>query len=377
MRILHIIPLVDEQNSYGGPVSVAIGHATELIRRGNEVTIVGGWMGAGRPPTELEGVPARLFPMRRLVPGPRFAGLISPGMLLWLARVAGSYDLAHVHLSRDLNQLTSVLILRNHPIALVAQTHGMVLPDRRLSVRVVDRLVTRKALRACHIRYALTSHEAGQVSEVVGACPMKLLKNGVRIVDRVVRAPREVPEVLFMARLHPGKGVMVFARVAALIKEMRVPAKFVVVGADAGELPALLDYRREHELEAVLIYEGPLSHADAIRRLAKADIFVLPSMRDAYPMSVLEALGAGVPSICTSNSGVSDILREDEAALVCPPVAEAVAQALLGLLNDEQQRQGLSRRAVSTARRRFSIESVVDELESGYLEAKHGAYRIA
>src|SRR3712207_8760930 len=47
-------------------------------------------------PTTLSGVPVRLFPSRRLVHGPRFAGLVSAGLQAWLRRCAATYDLVHV-----------------------------------------------------------------------------------------------------------------------------------------------------------------------------------------------------------------------------------------------------------------------------------------
>ena len=84
MRILHVVTLVDDASSYGGPLTVAVNQCRELRRRGHDARILAGWSGRGTPPDELEGVPAQLFPVRSVVPGMRFSGLFSPALVAWL-----------------------------------------------------------------------------------------------------------------------------------------------------------------------------------------------------------------------------------------------------------------------------------------------------
>ena len=61
MRILHVVTLVDDKSSYGGPLTVAVNQCQELRRRGHDAQILAGWRGKGNPPDEVEGVPAHLF----------------------------------------------------------------------------------------------------------------------------------------------------------------------------------------------------------------------------------------------------------------------------------------------------------------------------
>src|SRR5262245_41589219 len=98
-----------------------------------------GWQGTGVPPTEIEGVPVKLFPVRSFVPGFRHAGLYSTSMHRWLRRVAAEFDVVHVHLARDLVPMAAARRLLRRGVPLVAQTHGMVRPDARLIARQIDR----------------------------------------------------------------------------------------------------------------------------------------------------------------------------------------------------------------------------------------------
>src|SRR4051812_45446721 len=135
MRILHVVTLVDDRSSYGGPLTVAVNQCRELRRLGHDARILAGWAGLGNPPIELEGVPAHLFRVRSVVPGMRFSGLLSLSMLTWLHRNATTFDVAHLHAARDLVPLAAGTLLRKAGVPYATQTHGMVLPDRRASAR--------------------------------------------------------------------------------------------------------------------------------------------------------------------------------------------------------------------------------------------------
>ena len=102
MRILHIVTLVTPTGDYGGPIRVAENLASEQRRRGHEPLIAGGQRGFTTTPSEINGIPARLFPVRRLIPRTGFAGLVSPGLQRFLRRELEAYDQVHIHLARDL-----------------------------------------------------------------------------------------------------------------------------------------------------------------------------------------------------------------------------------------------------------------------------------
>lgn len=96
-----------------------------------------------------------------------------------------------------------------------------------------------------------------------------------------------------------------------------------------------------------------LPHADVARVLREADLFVMPSLEDAYPLGVLEAMASGVPVIVTANVGSAEAVRPSEAGLVVPPGEPAqLAEAIGVLLADPQLRRAMGmrgREAVASA----------------------------
>jgi glycosyltransferase involved in cell wall biosynthesis len=83
-------------------------------------------------------------------------------------------------------------------------------------------------------------------------------------------------------------------------------------------------------------YEGRFTHVDKLTRIdlqkqyARSSVHVLPSLADAFALTVLEALASGLPVIISENTGTKDIVREGENGFVVPiRDVSAIEQALL------------------------------------------------
>ncbi len=374
MRILHVVTLVDEHASYGGPLTVAINQCRELRRQGHDAQILAGWRGKADPPAELEGVPAHLFPVRKVLPGMRFSSLFSRPMLSWLRREAPAFDAAHLHLARDLVPLLAGVVLRRCRVPYVSQTHGMVLPDNRTIARLIDRLLTLRVLHRATTRFVLTRQEDGALVTLLSPLvSTQRLPNGISIDLRAAHA--DVPlaagkelDVVFIARLHPRKRVMDFAHAARSLLLEDCAARFTVIGPDDGDLHALSGFIAAHgsELSGRLSYQGALPHHLSAARSRAADVFVLPSVDEPFPMTLLEALAAGTPCICTSSCGVAEVLRADGAALVVDPGPDALAQGMRALLASPRRRAALSSAGPRTVKTHFSIDAVAGQLLVAY-----------
>jgi glycosyltransferase involved in cell wall biosynthesis len=368
LKILHLLTLVDDDSSYGGPVTVAIGQCRELRRQGHRAEILAGWREHRTPPTELESVPAHLFPVQRALPSPRFTGLLSRGLVRWLHAHAEDYDVVHIHLARDLIPLVAAryLTLRRRPF--VVQTHGMIIADPRRSITALDRLLTVRALKAAAHRLVLTEVEADAVREVTGPdAELTLLPNGVRLPEGLTAHEPVNPDVLFLARLHPRKRVMDFAQASAVLIDQGSPARFSVVGPDDGDLPALLAFIKSRPaLEGRLVYEGALPHQTALERIARCSIFVLCAMDEPFAMTMLEAMMMGRPAICNATSALAPALAQSRSVLSVQPGVSNLTAGIRELLDDPVGRRALGERARNTVISSFSLGAVAEQLEGLY-----------
>ncbi|MEV7465619.1 glycosyltransferase [Streptomyces kronopolitis] len=375
MRVTHVVTLVSDDGAYGGPVSVATGQLGELASRGHEVELLSLWRGRDAPPRAVDGVPLRARPARTLVPGQGFLGLFHPGLLPLLWRRTGRADALHLHAGRDLVTLAAlvVAVLRRRPF--VVQTHGMVQPRGSAVARLFDRVYV-PLLRRAVAALVLTDEEEAGLRQVLGPGGPRLVRlpNGVRVRPAGADEERGAADVLFLARLQARKRPEAFVRMAALVHRKRPEVSFTLHGSDEGRLAEVRRLIAAEELGEVVTYGGALAHDEAVRRTARATVYVLPSVEEPFPMSVLESLAVGTPVVCTDRCGISAALRARGAALVTDGSPEELADAVLRLLEDAPLRERVTRAGREAVEEEFSLPAVGDRLEEWYaLLARPGA----
>lgn len=371
MRIAHVVTLVSPDGAFGGPVRVATNLARAMQDAGHEVSILGAYSGYDTAPTELDGVPARLFPARRLLPGLGFSGLISPGLVRYLRRAVREFDVLHVHMARDMVTLPAALSARRAGTPYVTQTHGMIDPSRRKLAKVLDVLATRRALRGARTVFHLTAKERGDVLNVVRvpSLPLVFLPNGVPTADREADVTSG-HEVLYLARLHARKRPVVFVEAALALRDRFPQTRFTLVGPDEGEAAAVLERIEAAGAGDTIAWEGALDPGQTLERMRRASVYVLPSVNEPFPMAVLEAMSVGLPSIVTDTCGLIEALHDRGAISVVDKSLDGLVAELARLLSDPAARTEQGQRARREAETHFSINRAAQTALERYQEGR-------
>ncbi|WP_327294066.1 MULTISPECIES: glycosyltransferase [unclassified Streptomyces] len=368
MRVLHTVTLHSPTHAFGGPVRVALNLSRGLRERGHEARLVALGDGfGGTLPTEVEGVPARLFRARRMLPL-GFSGITSPALIAAAGRLVRGADLVHVHLARDLVTLPVALAALRAGKPLVLQTHGMVDPSDRLLAKALDALAVRRVLRRASAVLYLTGHERRGLEAVAPAGsgrPLHLtrLVNGVP-AQEARPTPPGPPRVLYAARLQARKRPQDFVAAVPEILRHHPEAEFVVAGPDEGELASVQALISELGLDGRVHCPGSLSAAEMLAELRQAHVYVLPSVDEPFPMSVLEALAAGTPAVVTHSNGLARDIADAGAGRVVAGAAE-LAAGVLELL-DPGANGAASAAARKLAAEAFSMDAVLDILIGVY-----------
>lgn len=364
MKVLAIVTLVSPHGEYGGPVRVAVNQLTALAERGHRVVLAGATRGFAEIPTEVDGVPARLFPARTLIPGIGFAGIGSPGLLGALRSQVRGFDVVHVHAARDLVTLPAARLAQALGVPTVLQTHGMIDETARLLARPLDAALTRPALRAARAVTYLTDRERVSLGVVGrGEADLVELANGV---PAAAEARGGASELLFLARLAPRKRPVQFVEAAALLAPDFPDATFTLVGPDEGEGPAVRSAIERSGHADRIRWEGALAPARTGERMLGASGYVLPAVDEPYPMSVLEAMSAGLPVVVTDTCGLADTVRGVDAGVVTDGSTAELVAAMRGMLADpaSARARGARGRAVTTDR--FTMSAIAERLEKVY-----------
>jgi glycosyltransferase involved in cell wall biosynthesis len=169
--------------------------------------------------------------------------------------------------------------------------------------------------------------------------------------------------VLAVGRLEPQKRLDVLVDAVAGWPTAPAPAVFI---AGTGSLEADLRRRIGRSASPVQLLGRREDVADL---LAAADVVVLPSAWEGYPLVAQEALRAGRPLIATPVGGVPDLVG-DAAVLVPVGHPQALRRALLDLLGDPAARERRARAGRAQAARWPSVEQMVDDVVDNYLDLK-------
>lgn len=375
MRILHIVALVTPDGAYGGPVRVAMNQTAALHQRGHTVKVAAAASGFPHRPTQLGSVPAELFASMGSVPGLGFASTWAPRMRSWLNANASQFDIAHVHLGRDLVTLPAALQLRRLRIPYVCQTHGMIRARSHRLAPVIDRVWTNKLLRDAAEILCLDEREHADLIEIVGPdCNYELLPNGVPPASDYAAARNgrndDIPEVLFLSRLHKRKHPEVFAEAALDMLRSGMKARFAIVGINQGAETAVdrvIDVAREEGFgENLLVREPGLPPEDVNERLSRASVYVLPAEREPFGLTVAEALSVGTPVVIRDDGGLANFVRRHNCGLCVSGTAESIHEAVSYLLANPTEAEEMGQRGAAAVKAELSSDSVAARLESIY-----------
>ncbi|WP_406636659.1 glycosyltransferase [Pseudarthrobacter quantipunctorum] len=368
MRIVQVATLVTPDGAYGGPIRVAINQTRSLRAAGHDVELVAAARGFGTNiPDLFDGVPIRLFPARA-IPKLGFSGTYAPDLQQWLKANLSATDVAHIHMGRDMVTLPAALAARAARTPYIVQTHGMVAPSRHPLAGIVDRKWTIPALRGADHTLYLTPEESGGLNGVTDlGAKLEQLHNGVPESPVPVSTSENDPlEVLFLARLHERKRPLMFVELAKRLHVDHPGVRFVLAGPDGGEGRAV---QRAIDLSGItdaLSWEGPIAPDQTAERISRCSVYVLPSIDEPFPMSVLEALAQGKPAVVTESCGLAESITSAGAGAVSDSTLESLTTAVDRLLTDAAERRSSGENALALARTTFSMNRIAEKLENLY-----------
>lgn len=172
-----------------------------------------------------------------------------------------------------------------------------------------------------------------------------------------------IPTILFSGRLLYLKGVHVLVKAAKQVLKSR-KVKFVFAGTGNLEV-----WRQNFEGISKKYFDflGYVPY-DRIHKLyEKADIFILPSLTESFPLTLLEAMSSGLPCIATSVGGVPEIIKhEKNGLLIESSKVRELRHAIIRLIDDIVLRKKLGNNARNDVMEKYSVERMVENTKNYY-----------
>jgi poly(glycerol-phosphate) alpha-glucosyltransferase len=254
--------------------------------------------------------------------------------------------------------------------------HGMLDPwalrNSKWKKRIAAVLYERARMKSAYCIHALCNPEVDAIRRYGLTNPICVIPNGVHIPnlspDDHARTS-EPKTLLYLGRMHPKKGLEQLIYAWDKLLRMRKPDwRLAIAGWDQGGYAARLRaLSRALDLDDSIVFPGPQFGEDKHHLLANAHAFVLPSLSEGLPMTVLEAWAYGLPVVMTPECNLSHGFDKG-AAIRVGSDPQAIAKGLLELTAmSDTERTCMGRAGQSIVRSQYSWSSVTTTMRSVYL----------
>lgn len=355
MRLLTVIPVM----GVGGAETVAAALSLDAHARGHEVRLAssGGF--------RAERVAAAGVPHVGLaLDGRRVSDLVRSVRRLRATVRDDRPDLVHAH------NVKAALVARaavGRSVPVLTTLHGVPAGELAAAARILRWATDHVVAVSPHVATQLVEHG-------FPADRVTVVENAIAPVDRHPRAaargrlglPAGVPVVLCLARMVDQKRHDLLVEAWADVPSDAV----LLLAGDGPNRPAVEELVRRHGLSGRVRLLGNRTDVDWL--LSAADLVVLPTNWEGLPISLLEAMGAGVPVVASAVGGVVETLGP-AVRLVEPGSAAALGEGLRELIGDPALRARLGRSGQDLVASRYGPAPMSAAYHDLYDELAHAA----
>lgn len=327
MKILQVTNFFKPSWEAGGVTRVVYEISKSLVNEGNEVTVytTDGFKSRLKiiknKVVDVDGINTYYF--RNLFNYLSKNNITIPYYLPFIAvKEIKNFDIIHIHEHRTLLAVVVSYYAKKYNIPYIVQAHGSVLPffQKQELKKVFDIIFGNSMLHDASKVIALTKTEAEQYKKMgVDGDKIEIVPNGIdlskyrNLPDKgIFRKKYGIQHnekmVLYLGRIHRIKGVDLLVEAFSELVNKMEGVKLVIAGPDDGFLPTLKAKIEELNIGDRIVFIGPLYGRDKLEAYIDADVYVLPSVYETFPVTVLEACACGVPVIITDRCGIADFI---------------------------------------------------------------------
>ena len=262
------------------------------------------------------------------------------------------------------------------PVALVSTAHAWVMLGAKGELyRQLDMFLMKRFDQLIAVSHA-TKEE--MIAAGIPSSKISVIHNGIDTsswcLEQVQSNLREelhldpaAPVIGYVGRIMPEKDLDTWIRGAALVAKRYPQARFVLVGEgrDGGTLEDLKKLAGSLGIADQIIFPG--YRRNLLPVYATFDLFVLSSLREGLPNSILEAMALGLPVVTTDVAGAKELVVNGETGFVVPQKnAQEIADAILRILDDTQVKRRLGQAGRDQVEREFSFLKRLRRVEDLY-----------
>jgi N-acetyl-alpha-D-glucosaminyl L-malate synthase BshA len=360
--------------THGGSGVIASELAISLAKKGHEIHIV-----SYAPPFRLRSFHPNIFfheveiasyPLFKYPP-------YALGLATKLVELVETYDLELIHAHYAIPHAASAYlakqILDPRGIKIITTLHGtditLVGTDRsfhrviKFAIEKSDGVTTvSNSLKQQTIQEFNLEREIRVITNFIDPDRPSLYRNQC---DRKSYAPQGEKILMHASNFRPVKRVRDVVRIFEKVRA-KIPAKLILIG-DGPERKFCKQMVKELKLDDDVKFLGEQDHLEPL--FFCADLFLLPSEKESFGLTALEAMNCGVPVIASDTGGLPEVITHGETGYLYPVgEIEKMAECSIELLSDPQKHDLFKRQARKRATQCFNADKIIPQYEALYKE---------
>lgn len=385
MKILQVANFFKPSWEAGGPARVVYEISKKLMEREHVVTVytTDGFKSRldveKNKPVDVDGIKTYYFrnlsnylTIKMNLPIPYYLPIV-------VRKEIKDFNVIHIHEHRTVLAITVHHYAKRYNMPYILQAHGdipRIIEKQRLK-RLYDLVFGYKILKDASKVIALTKTEAEQYRKMgVDENKIEIVPNGIDLSEYENLPKRgefrkkcsigdNEKIILYLGRIHKIKGLdLLVMAFADLIKELD-KVILVIAGPDDGFLSTLKRQIENLKIGDKILFAGPLFERDKLMAYVDADVYVLPSVYETFPVTVLEACACGTPVIVTDRCGIADIV-DGKVGCVVEYDNDQLRDAIFKVLSNKEIRERFEEEGKDLVKKKFDWEKIVKQMENIY-----------
>ncbi|PFE74656.1 glycosyl transferase [Bacillus cereus] len=222
----------------------------------------------------------------------------------------------------------------------------------------------REILDGVDVIVTLSKKWQEDIGSITGNKNIKVIYNAVDSQQFSLSNLEEL-NILFMGRIGERKGIYDVVDIMPQIMENFPNVKLHIAGD--GDIQVLKRKIEELNIKSSVCIHGWINHNQKVQLLEQSSIFILPSYNEGLPVSILEAMSAGLPIISTNIGGIPEqIDHESSGFIIEPGDKEELLKHINFLLKDKSIRKNFGGNAKYKVNESFSLPVIGDEILNMY-----------
>jgi glycosyltransferase involved in cell wall biosynthesis len=309
--------------------------------------------------------------------------LFSPSLRSRLLETMGRYDLVHIHSIWTYAGYIASRIAADHNVPQLLTLYGKlnanVFKKNYLKKIFYLKYFVNKMLKAAKAVQFVSAEEYDQTKRLMPhGLKVYHISNGIETarlsaaqvgidIKKKHKLPAQSKLILFLGRINWVKGLDLLLESFRRLAAENPMAQLILAGPDnEGFGSKIRQLVAEAGLADKVIFAGMVSDEEKTALLLQSDLMVLSSLSDAMPVSVLEAMAAGLPVLVTDNIGISEELSRNSAGIVVKRNADDVYLGMADALKNERKCLELANNARKLVRSQYDISRTGEQIMGAY-----------